>query len=59
MKLKKSEIGKILIGALLGALGTIVMELSNRNDMYETVQEEVSKQLAATGQENTENEEES
>jgi len=59
MKLKKSEIGRILIGALLGALGSIVMELSNRNDMYETIQEEVSKQLAETNQENTENEEES
>lgn len=59
MKFKKSEIGKILIGALLGALGTIVMELSNRNDMYETIQEEVSKQLAETNQEDIENEEES
>ena len=48
MTLKTREIGKILIGALLGALGTIVMELSNRNDMYETIQEEVSKQLAET-----------
>lgn len=59
MKLKKSEIGRILIGALLGALGSIVMELSNRNDMYETIQEEVSKQLAETNQEDIENEEES
>ncbi len=59
MKLKKSEIGRILIGAFLGALGSIVMELSNRNDMYETIQEEVSKQLAETNQEDTENEEES
>ena len=59
MKLKTNEIGKILIGALLGALGTIVVELSNRNDMYETIQEEVSKQLAETNQENTETEEES
>ena len=48
MTLKTNEIGKILIGALLGALGTIVMELSNRNDMYETIKEEVSKQLAET-----------
>ena len=54
MKLKTNEIGKILIGALLGALGTIVMELSNRNDMYETIQEEVSRQLTETNQENTE-----
>ena len=59
MKLKTNEIGKILIGALLGALGTIVMEFSNRNDMYETIQEEVSKQLAETNKENTETEEES
>ena len=54
MKLKTNEIGKILIGALLGALGTIVMELSNRNDMYETIQEEVSKQLAETNKETEE-----
>ena len=59
MILKTNEIGKILIGALLGALGTIVMELSNRTDMYETIQEEVSKQLAETNKENIETEEES
>lgn len=59
MKLKTNEIGKILIGALLGALGTIVMELSNRNDMYETIQEEVSKQLAEINKENIKTEEES
>ena len=59
MKFKTNEIGKILIGALLGALGTIVMELSNRNDMYETIKEEVSKQLAETNKENVETEEES
>lgn len=59
MKLKTNEIGKILIGALLGALGTIVMELSNRNDMYETIQEEVGKQLTETNKENIETEEES
>lgn len=59
MTLKTKEIGKILIGALLGALGTIVMELSNRNDMYETIKEEVSKQLAETNKENAEIEEES
>lgn len=59
MIFKKNEIGKILIGAFLGALGTIVMELSNRNDMYETIKEEVSKQLAETNKENAETEEES
>lgn len=59
MKFKKSEIGKILLGAILGAIGSVIMELANRNDMYETIQEEVSKQLAETNQENTENEEES
>ena len=59
MTLKTNEIGKILIGALLGALGTIVMELSSTNDMYETIQEEVSKQLAETNKENIETEEES
>ena len=59
MTFKTREIGKILIGALLGALGTIVMELSNRNDTYETIKEEVSKQLAETNKENAETEEES
>lgn len=59
MTLKTREIGKILIGAFLGALGTIVMELSNRNDMYETIQKEVSKQLAENNQENTKDGEES
>ena len=63
MKFKKSEIGKILLGAILGAIGSVIMELANRNDMYETVQEavqeEVVKQLDMISQENNENEEES
>lgn len=63
MKFKKSEIGKILLGAILGAIGSVIMELANRNDMYETVQEavqeEVVKQLDMISQEKNENEEES
>ena len=63
MKFKKSEIGKILLGAILGAIGSVIMELANRNDMYETVQEavqeEVVKQLDMVNQEKNENEEES
>lgn len=63
MKFKKSEIGKILLGAILGAIGSVIMELANRNDMYETVQEavqeEVVKQLDMISQEKSENEEES
>lgn len=63
MKFKKSEIGKILLGAILGAIGSVIMELANRNDMYETVQEavqeEVVKQLDMINQEKNENEEES
>lgn len=63
MKFKKSEIGKILLGAILGAIGSVIMELANRNDMYETVQEavqeEVVKKLDMISQEKNENEEES
>ena len=63
MKFKKSEIGKILLGAILGAIGSVIMELANRNDMYEAVQEavqeEVVKQLDMINQEKNENEEES
>lgn len=63
MKIKKSEIGKILLGAILGAIGSVIMELANRNDMYETVQEAVQekmvKQLDMISQEKNENEEES
>ena len=63
MKFKKSEIGKILLGAILGAIGSVIMELANRNDMYETVQEvvqeEVVKQLDMINREKNENEEES
>lgn len=46
MMIKKAELVKIFIGAILAAAGSVVMELANRNDMYETISEEVSKQLS-------------
>ena len=60
---KTGEFYTLLLGAILGAIGSVIMELANRNDMYETVQEavqeEVVKQLDMINQEKNENEEES
>lgn len=58
MNLRKDQLFKMAVGAVLGAIGSFVMELVNCQTMNETIQEEVHKQLEAEYQKN-ENDEES
>ena len=59
MMIKKAELVKIFIGAILAAAGSVVMELANRNDMYEKVAEEVRRQLSTQEADDQEDGEES
>lgn len=47
-----NQLIKIVIGGVVGAIGSVIMELANQQTMQETIKEEVAKQLEAA--ENTE-----
>lgn len=45
MNLRKDQLYKMIFGAMLGAIGSFVMEVTNCQSMNETIKEEVHKQL--------------
>lgn len=52
MNLRKDQLCHMIVGALLGAVGSFIMELVNCQTMNEMIQGEIHKQLEAEYQKN-------